>query len=69
MIVINNRFSKVFDCIIHDLLLAKPNAYGFDYNSLELIKSFLNGRKFRTKTGFSFGPNHDLFIGVPQGLI
>ena len=45
--------SKAFDCIVHDLLLAKLSAYGFDYNSLELINSFLSGRKFRTKIGLS----------------
>ena len=45
--------SKVFDCIVHDLFLAKLRAYGFDYNSLKLINSFRSGRKFRTKTGSS----------------
>ena len=41
--------SKAFDCIVHDILLAKLSAY--DYNSLKLINSFLSGRKFRTKIG------------------
>ena len=40
---------KAFDCIVYELLLAKLSAYGFDYNSLKLINSFLSGRKFRPK--------------------
>ena len=29
--------SKAFDCISHDLLIAKSNAYGFDQNALNVI--------------------------------
>ena len=36
--------SKVFDCISHDLLIAKLNAYGFDRNSLNVIHNYLFGR-------------------------
>ena len=61
--------SKAFDCIVHDLLLAKLSAYGFDYNSLKLINSFLSNRKFRTKIGSSYTPYLDLLVGVPQGSI
>ena len=61
--------SKAFDCIVYDLLLAKLSAYGFDYNSLKLINSFLSGRKFRTKIGSSYSPYLDLLVGVPQGSI
>ena len=61
--------SKAFDCIVHDLLLAKLSAYGFDYNSLKLINSFLSGSKFRTKIGSSYIPYIDLLVGVPQGSI
>ena len=46
--------SKAFDCLQHDLLLAKLNAYGFDYKSLKLISSFLSNRKYRTKINSSF---------------
>ena len=59
--------SKAFDCIVHDLLLAKLSAYGFDYNSVKLINSFLNGRKFMTKIGSSYSPYLDLLVGVLQG--
>ena len=51
--IFNKVFQKFFDCIVHDLLLTKLSAYGFDSNSLELINSFLNSRKFRTKKGSS----------------
>ena len=61
--------SKAFECIVHDLLLAKLRAYGFDYNSLKLINSFLSDRKFRTKISSSYSPYLDLLVGVPQGSI
>ena len=41
--------SKVFDCIFHDLLIAKLFAYGFDYQSLRIMESFLSNRQQRTK--------------------
>ena len=38
--------SKVFDCLLHDLLIAKLAAYGFDYDSLDLYKATsLKGNK------------------------
>ena len=57
--------SKAFDCIVHDLLLA----YGFNYNSLKLINSFLNGRTFRTKISSPYSSYLDLLVGVPQRSI
>ena len=53
-------------CIVHDLLLAKQSAYGFDYNSLKRINSFLSGRKFRTKIRSCYNPYLDLLVSVPQ---
>ena len=61
--------SKAFDCIVHDLLLAKLRAYGFNYNSLKLINSFLNGRTFRTKISSPYSSYLDLLVGVPQRSI
>ena len=61
--------SKAFDCISHDLLIAKLNAYGFSYNSLNLIFNYLNGRKQRTKVSESFSSWRDIIYGVPQGSV
>ena len=37
--------SKAFDCLPHDLLLAKLEAYGFDIHTLRLFQSYLSKRK------------------------
>ena len=41
--------SKAFDCLPHDLILAKLHAYGFDEMSLKLMHDYLSGRQQRTK--------------------
>ena len=37
--------SKSFDCLNHELVIAKQDAYGFDHVSLNLILRCLSGRK------------------------
>ena len=59
--------SKAFDCVKHDLLIAKMHAYNFDYNVLALIHFYLSERKQRTKINSSFSSWHDIFVGAPQG--
>ena len=39
--------SKVFDCICHDLLVTKWNAYGLSLPALKMIQDYL--QKQRTK--------------------
>ena len=39
--VLLTDLSKAFDCVRHDLLIAKLNAYGFSHCALKLILSFL----------------------------
>ena len=43
--------SKAFDCICHDLLIAKLNAYGLSLSSLKPISNDLQNRKQRNKIG------------------
>ena len=61
--------SKAFDCINHELLIAKLEAYGFDHESLTYIYSYLSDRKQRTKVNGSFSAWADIIFGVPQGSI
>ena len=41
--------SKAFDCLSHELIIAKLNAYGFNLASLKLVQSYLSKRRQRTK--------------------
>ena len=36
--------SKVFDCLLHDFLIAKLNAYGFNMSALRFVHSYLKNR-------------------------
>ena len=51
------------------MLIAKLEAYRFDYLSLAYILSYLSGRKQRTKVNNHFSSWSDLKSGIPQGSI
>ena len=61
--------SKAFDCISHELLIAKLNAYGFDVKSLNFILAYFTNRKQKTNIGSSFSDFLNIIFGVPQGSI
>ena len=61
--------SKAFDYILHDLLIAKLAAYGFDYQFLKIMESFLSNRQQRTKSNSAFSHYSEIIYGVPQGSI
>ena len=46
--------TKAFDTLNHELLIAKLSAYGFNNESLKLIRSYLTNRWQRTKINNSF---------------
>ena len=61
--------SKAFDCIDHNLLIAKLNAYGFDKQSINFIYSYLTKRKQRTKVDSAVSSWEILFSVVPQSSV
>ena len=36
--------SKAFDCIPHELMIPKPDAYGFDLKALTLVFNYLRNK-------------------------
>ena len=61
--------SKAFDCMHHDLLIAKLDAYGITTSSLKLLKSYLTNRQQKVKIGNATSEWEDILKGVPQGSI
>ena len=67
--VLLTDLSKAFDCLVHDLLIAKLHAYGFDYQAIKLLYNYLSGRLQRVRVNASFSSWREIFSGVPQGSI
>ena len=67
--VLLTDLSKAFYCLAHDLLLAKLDAYGFDYISLKLIHSYLRSRYPRVRVNSNYSSWNEIINGVPQGSI
>ena len=63
------NLSKAFDCLSHELLIAKLDAYGFDKNALKLVNSYLSNRKQRVKINNKYSSWSEILFGVPQGSI
>ena len=61
--------SKAYDCLPHDLLIAKLEAYGFGMNSLRLLYSYLTARRQRVKINSTYSSWLDITSGVPQGSV
>ena len=63
------NLSKAFNCIPHDLIIAKLAAYGFKRETLRLIYSYLKGRKLCVKINNTYSDYNEIISGVPQGSI
>lgn len=61
--------SKAFDCISFDILFEKLSFYGIRNKELELIKSYLSGRKQKVIVNNVSSDYLDVFAGVPQGSV
>ena len=60
---------KAFDCIDHELLTAKLHDYGFDYDKLKFIYSYIKGRKQRIEINSSYSSFAEILFGVPEESI
>ena len=61
--------SKVFDCIPHDLIIAKLAAYGIERKKLGVIYSYLKGWKQCVKINNTYRDYNVIISGLPQGSI
>ena len=61
--------SKAFDCIQHDVLIAKMSAHGFSMDTLVFMYSYLKRRKQNVKINNFEKLLKILVAGVPQGSI
>ena len=60
--------SKAYDCLLHDLIIAKFEVYGFDNISLTLIHSYFSNRKQRVNIGSATSAQIHILTGIPQGF-
>ena len=58
--------SKTFDCLDHELLIAKLDAYGLSLPALRLINDYLSNRRQRTRIGNSFNDSR-LYLPYLKG--
>ena len=61
--------SKACDCLPHDVIIAKFEAYGLSKSSLSLLLDYLTSHKQRVKIGSSYSVWKEIKRGVPQGSI
>ena len=66
---VTTDLSKAFDCINHDLMIAKLQAYGFSKSALVYINNYLKNRFQRTKVNNTFSEWSGINSGIPQGSI
>ena len=60
--------SKAFDCLDHELLVAKLHAYGFNRQALNQIDSLIE-RQQRVKINGSFSTLNCASLAAPQGSV
>ena len=61
--------SRAFDCLNHDLLIAKLHTYGIDIDSLNVLQDYLSTREQRTKVDSFYSSWEAILSRVTQGSI
>ena len=67
--VLPTDLSKAFDCLDHELLIAKLNTYGISLPALKFIHDYLSRRKQRTKINCSYSEWLEIVFAASQGSI
>ena len=57
-------FSKAFDCLSHDLFIAKLLEYGLNINSLNALEDYLSNRKQRMRVHSFFSSWEAILSGI-----
>ena len=60
---------KVFDTIVHDILLQKLNAMSFSNHTIGWFKSYLSNRLFKVHLENCYSDSSSITCGVPRGSI
>ena len=58
--------SKGFDCLDHELLIAKLSAYGYSLPALKLIHDYLSHKKTEIRVNNSYSAWLALMFGTPH---
>ena len=61
--------SKAFDCLPHNLLIAKSNAYGLDNKAVRFVYDYPTSRKQIAKISDTYSSCQEILSRVPQGSI
>ena len=61
--------SRAFDCIPHNLLIAKLHAYGLSFDTVTFLNLHLKDRKQNVTINSIFSASQNILSGVPQGYI
>ena len=61
--------SKAFDCLLHELLIAKLHDYGIKKVSLNFLLFYLKNRKQRVRLNNIYSEWTDILFGVSHGSI
>ena len=59
-------FFEYYDCIPHDLIMAKLEVYGIHIDTIKLIHGYFSNRKQRVKVNAAYSLWKDIFYGVWQ---
>ena len=62
-------FWRQFDCLNHEILIAKLNAYDLTSPALKFIRNYSSNEKQRVPVNDSYSLWQDILFGVPQDTI